>query len=134
MSSAYQQVPEEGLEIITEIPGVEEGYYLMAFKKIDELPKTIPGDKDPDYNEKRYCIANKVYLVYERLYHKIARQIDYGEIKRWVTKNIKLVTLFLSDKALFKNKEDFPLEALWQWLNSINRADIGMSQTCMYKK
>jgi hypothetical protein len=123
MSNPYAAIPEEGLNITSEIPGVEPGYYERMFKEIDFIGKKDAAT-DPEYARARYVIANYVYLIDERLRKNIVREIDYDQLRSWAHEN-REVALSLLSKI-----EKFPQAAFIRWI----MPQTGLLRGSMYSR
>lgn len=63
-----------------------------------------------EYKKALAVIANHIYLIYEYLYLKVAREIDYTDIKNFAIKNNDVVKYVLKRKF-----PEFSMEALDSW-------------------
>lgn len=79
---------------------------------------------DKEYNEAITVIANHIYLIYERLYLNIVREINYNDIKYFATNNKKFVKHILR-----KNFPQFSIEALDKW----TQVHIDLLECAMYR-
>lgn len=94
---------------------VPEDYYIAIFKIIDDLGKLeteFKGDTK-EYEEARLLAANLVYLIYERLELKTARQVNYSIIREWASRHYKLA-MYLLEKQF---KESFSMTGFQKWVD-----------------
>jgi len=111
MATAYEVIPEKGLEITQEIGDVEAGYYQTMGYLLDELSHKNAED-DNEYRRTRFVISNYIYLIYERLLRDKVREIDYDQVRSWANKNKKLAT-----RLLTSSWDKFPMEAFEKWVS-----------------
>jgi hypothetical protein len=77
-----------------------------------------------DYEEGLTFIANNLYLLYERLYLNIVREIDYTDIKNFAVNNDEFV------KDIFKTHfPKFSIQALDTW----TQVHLDILECAMYR-
>lgn len=65
---------------------------------------------DEEYQKAVIWISNNIYLMYELLYLKVIREIDYYDIKNFAVKNNDLVKYVLKQEL-----PEFSIEGLDNW-------------------
>lgn len=114
---------KDSLDISKKIDNVAKGYYASCFRNIDKLGKEheFNGDRKL-YLSARYIIANFVWLIHERLEHKIFRDLNYQQIKSWGRQNRELVEWLLSIQF-----PEFELPAFKHWaIPQIGHYEVSM--------
>jgi hypothetical protein len=101
--------------------------YQPAYDKIFDILKGMNRrfefDSDEEYINALYVIGNHLYLIYERLYLNIVREIEYIDIKHFAINNNGFI------KGIFKfNFPEFSIDSLNEW----TRTKVDILKCSMY--
>jgi hypothetical protein len=101
-----------------------EDVYNNILQIIDGFQQSSRFGSPEEYIKAKHLIANNIYLLYERLYLNIVREIDYTDIKHFAINNNEFV------KYIFRNHfPEFSLELLDRW----TQVQIDILECAMYR-
>jgi hypothetical protein len=105
-SNQYIKANEPLKEILEDI-------YSRIIQILDDLNQKADFSSEKEYEEAKTIVANNIYLIYERIYLKIVRGIDYSNIQIFAKRNNEFI------KYIFKkNFPEASIEAFNTWIQT----------------